>query len=42
MEMVIPSFQYEPLVLIPKPKTLYEKEERGNINGARPLKTKTK
>jgi len=31
MEKVIPSFQYEPLVLILKPKTSNEEKERGNL-----------
>ncbi len=35
MEKVLLAFEYEFLVLFPKPKTL-DKEERGNINGARP------
>ncbi len=34
MEKVRPSFQYEPLIFIPKLKTLNEEEEEGNINGA--------
>jgi hypothetical protein len=37
MEKAIPSFQYKPLVFIPKPKTSDEKEERGNTNGEGPL-----
>ncbi len=41
MEKVIPSFQYEPLVLIQKPKTSNEEEDRGNIDGAKPLSTRT-
>jgi hypothetical protein len=36
MEKVIPSFQYEPLVLIPKPETSNEEEKRRHTNGARP------
>jgi hypothetical protein len=40
MDKVIPSFQYEPLVLTPKPKTLDEEEKRGNIDGAGPSKIK--
>jgi hypothetical protein len=40
MERVIQSLQYEPLVLIPKPKTLDEEEDRRNINGAGPLGTR--
>jgi hypothetical protein len=42
MEKVIPSFQYEYLVLIPKLEILNEEEERGNMNGAGPLGTKIK
>ncbi len=42
MEKVIPSFQYEPLVLTPKPKTLDEEEKKRNIVGARPSCTRTK
>jgi hypothetical protein len=41
MEKVISSFQYEPLVLTPKPKTSNEEKERGKINGARPSNTRT-
>jgi hypothetical protein len=36
MEKVIPLFQYELIVLIPKPKTLDEEEEKENTNGAKP------
>jgi hypothetical protein len=36
MEKVIPSFEYEPLVLSPKLKTSYEEEDRGDIHGVRP------
>jgi hypothetical protein len=36
MEKVIPSFQYEPLVLPPKLETSNEEEERGNNDGAKP------
>jgi hypothetical protein len=42
MQKVIPSFQYEPLVLTPKPKTSYEEKEKGNIDGVRPSMTRTK
>ncbi len=42
MEKVIPSFQYEPLVLTPKLKTSYEEENKGNTNGARPSNTRIK
>jgi hypothetical protein len=41
MEKVIPLFQYEPLVLTPKPKTSNEEEERRQINGVGPSKTRT-
>jgi hypothetical protein len=34
MEKVIPSFQYELLILTPKPKTLDEEKERGQTDGA--------
>ncbi len=36
MEKVIPSFQYEALILPPKLETAYEEEERGNNDGAKP------
>ncbi len=39
---VIPSFQYEPLVFTPKLTTSYEEKNRGNTNGARPSKIRTK
>ncbi len=42
MEKVIPSFQYELLVLILEPNTLDEEEERGQIDGVRPSRTRTK
>jgi hypothetical protein len=41
MEKVIPFFQYEPLVFTPKSKTLDEEEEKRQINGVRPSKTRT-
>jgi len=41
MEKVIPFFQYEPLILIPKSKTSNEEEERGQTNGVGPSKTRT-
>jgi hypothetical protein len=41
MEKVIPSFQCEPFVLIPKPKTLDEQEERGNTDGVGPSNIRT-
>jgi hypothetical protein len=34
MEKVMPSFEYEPLVLFLGPKTSYEEENRGDINEA--------
>ncbi len=34
MEKVMPSFEYEPFVLSPKPKISNEEEERGNKDGA--------
>jgi hypothetical protein len=40
MEKVMPSFEYEPLVVFPKPKTLDEEEDKGDIAGAGPLGTK--
>ncbi len=36
MEKIIPSFQYEPLVLIPEPETSNEEENRGHTNGTGP------
>jgi hypothetical protein len=41
MEKVMQTFEYEPLVFSPKPRTSYEEEDRGNTNGARPSSTKT-
>jgi hypothetical protein len=41
MEKVIPFFQHEPLILIPKSKTSNEEEERGQTDGVRPSKTRT-
>jgi hypothetical protein len=41
MEKVISSFQYEPLILIPKPESSYEEKKRRNINGVRPLGIRT-
>jgi hypothetical protein len=40
MEKVMPSFEYEPLVVSPKPKTLDEEEDKGDIVGAGPSGTK--
>jgi hypothetical protein len=37
----MPSFEYEPLVLFPKLETWDEEEDKGNIDGARPLGIKT-
>jgi len=34
MEKVMPTFEYEPLILSPKPKTLDEEEDRRNVDGA--------
>jgi len=42
IKKVIPSFQYEPLIVIQELKTSYEEKERGNINVARPLNTRIK
>jgi hypothetical protein len=41
MEKVMPTFEYEPLVLSLEPETSNEEEERRDINGARPLGIKT-
>ncbi len=42
-ENIIPSFQYDPLILTPKAKTSYEEEERRNINdGVIPAQTRAK
>ncbi len=40
MEKVIPSFQYEPLVLTLEPESSNEEEERGHTDGARPSRTR--
>jgi hypothetical protein len=37
MEKVMPSFEYEPLVMSPKLKTSNEEKDRGDTNGVRPL-----
>jgi hypothetical protein len=37
MEKVMPSFEYEPLVLSPEPKTSNEEENKGDTNGVTPL-----
>jgi len=39
MEKVMPSFEYEPLILSPKPKISNEEENKGDTYGARPLGT---
>jgi hypothetical protein len=36
MEKVMPSFEYEPLILSPKPKTSNEEENRGDTDGVTP------
>ncbi len=36
----MPSFEYEPLVIFPKPETLNEEEDRRDIDGARLSNTK--
>jgi hypothetical protein len=41
MEKVIPSFQYEHVVLTPKPETLDKEVERGHTNGVGPSRIKT-
>ncbi len=40
MEKVKPLYEYEPLVLFPKPETSNEEEETGDTNGARPSSTR--
>jgi hypothetical protein len=40
MEKVMPSFEYEPLVMSPKLETLDEEKDRRDIDGARPSCTK--
>jgi len=40
MEKVMPSFEYEPLVLSLERKTTYEEEDKGYTNGPRPLSTR--
>jgi len=37
MEKIMPSFEYEPLVLSPKPKTSNEEENKGDTDGVTPL-----
>jgi hypothetical protein len=41
MEKVMPTFEYELLVLSPKPGASNDKEDRGNTDGVGPLDTKT-
>lgn len=36
MEKVMPAFECEPLVFSPKPETLDEEEDKGDIGGAGP------
>ncbi len=36
----MPSFEYEPLILSPKPKISNEKEDKGDIDGAGPSNTR--
>jgi hypothetical protein len=42
MEKVIPSFEYELLVLFPEPETLDEEKNKRNIYGVGPLDTRIK
>ncbi len=42
MEKVMPSFEYEPLILSLEPKTANEDENKGDTNGARPRYTSSK
>jgi hypothetical protein len=39
-EKIMPLFEYEPLILFLKPKTLNEEEDRRDTNGVGPLGTK--
>jgi hypothetical protein len=41
MEKVVLTFEYEPLILSPELETLYEENNKGNIDGVGPLSTKT-
>ncbi len=41
MEKVMPSFEYESLILFRELETSNEEEDKGNTNGARPSGTKT-
>jgi len=40
VEKVMPSFEYEPSVLSLELETLNEEEDKGDIDGARPLGTR--
>ncbi len=40
MEKVMPSFEYEPLVLFPRPETSNEEENKGDTYGEGPLGTR--
>ncbi len=40
MEKVIPSSEYEPLVLSPRPETSYEEEDKRNTYGVGPSSTR--
>jgi hypothetical protein len=41
MEKVMPTFEYDPLVLYLEPKTLDEEEDKGDTSGVGPLDTRT-
>jgi hypothetical protein len=41
MEKVMPTFEYDPLVLFLEPKTLDEEEDKGDTSGVGPSYTKT-
>jgi len=40
MEKIMPLFEYEPLIMSPKLKTLDEEEDKRDTNGVGPLGTK--
>jgi hypothetical protein len=40
MEKVMPSFEYEPLVLSLEPETSNEEDKKGDTNGATPSSTR--
>jgi hypothetical protein len=40
MEIIMPSFEYEPLILFLELETLVEEEDKRDTDGARPLGTK--